>query len=760
MKQKKATKRVHPLLVVGGIVVLMLMLTSILLIPYVKHLDTEIRQKFDGKRWSLPAVVYARPLELFPGLSLSPELLEKELQLAGYRREKEVTAPGGYSCTNTLFHIITRDFSYPSGLEKSTRLTLTFAGDKIVNLMDLGTHTELPLARIDPARIGSFHPRQNEDRLVLTRFDIPELLVKTLLAVEDQHFYSHHGIAPLAILRALLINIKAGETVQGGSTLTQQLVKNFFLTSHRTLQRKINEAIMAILLEAHYSKDEILTAYVNEIFLGQDRSRAIHGFGLASQFFFRRNLKDLSADQIALLVGMIKGPSYYDPRKNPEHCLQRRKVVLDIMYSQGLISQEDLNQALASPLDKSGPVMSGFNRFPAFLDLVRRQLMQEYHEEDLTSNGLKILTTLDPQVQWQVEKQLNEGIATLERNHKRQDIEGAVVVSSRENGEILAIAGGRTPLEAGFNRALDAKRQMGSLIKPAVYLAALVNGYTLTTPVSDTAVDLSQDNGNEWRPLNYDRKEHGQVPLYQALAHSYNLATVNIGLAIGLDKVLQTAGALGLSGTFPPYPSFLLGSASPSPLEVSQMYQTLASDGFYVPQRAIISVLAADNTPVKRFGLSIEQRFEPEVIFLLNSALQRVIQEGTARALSSYIPASYGIAGKTGTSDDLRDSWFAGFTGDKLAVVWLGRDDNKSTGMTGATGAMVIWGRIMQGLHLEPLELIEPPGIEWTEMSDGDRLPSISEHISGSSSEGSAPDFVKELPPRRNLFQVIHDWFH
>jgi penicillin-binding protein 1B len=714
--------------------------------------------KRQGKRWSLPAVVYARPLELFAGLAFTPEMLENELQLAGYRKETEVTAPGGYSRNGNTFKIVTRDFFYPSGVEKSSRITLTFSGDRIRDLSETGSHAPLALTRIDPARIGSFHPRENEDRLVLTRADIPELLVKTLLAVEDQQFYSHIGISPMAILRALFANIRAGGTVQGGSTLTQQLVKNFFLTSNRTLQRKINEAIMAILLETHYSKDDILTAYANEIFLGQDGSRAIHGFGLASQFFFRRALKDLSVDQIAVLVGIIKGPSFYDPRRNPDHCLQRRKVVLDIMLAQHLITQEEFAQATTAPLVGSGPVTSGFNRFPAFLDLVRRQLNREYKEDDLTSNGLKILTTLDPQVQWQVEKQLAEGIAALEKGPKRQDIEGAAVISRRENGEILAIAGGRTPLEAGFNRALDAKRPMGSLIKPAVYLTALMNGYTLTTPVSDTAVALDEENGKLWRPLNYDRREHGLVPFYQALAHSYNLATVNIGLAVGLDKVIKTAGALGLPGTFPPYPSFLLGSADPSPLDVAQMYQTLASGGFYVPQRAITSVLAADNTEIKRYGLSVEQRFPPQDVFLLNCALQRVVREGTARGLSSYLPATLSVAGKTGTSDDLRDNWFAGFTGDKVAVVWLGRDDNKPTGMTGATGAMVVWGRIMQGLHPEPLELIEPHGIEWAEQPDGDRLPYITEEMPAPESPAAEP--TPRNRPSRNIFQSIRNWFH
>ena len=393
-----------------------------------------------------------------------------------------------------------------------------------------------------------------------------------------------------------------------------------------------------------------------------------------------------------MLVGLIKGPSAYDPRKNPADCLKRRAVVLTVMREQGLIDEPLFQQAMNEPLDKATQIMKGFNRFPAFLDLVHQQLTKEYREEDLNGNGLKILTTLDPQVQWQVEKHLDRTLSALEQHAGRQQLEGAVVVTNRENGEILALAGGRKPFAAGFNRATHAKRPIGSLIKPAVYLTALSQGYTLMSPVQDKAVRLKEQGAETWRPQNYDQKEHGQVPLYLALAHSYNLATINLGLELGVDKVIATAQSLGLTGDVAAFPSFLLGTAEMTPLEVSQMYQTLASGGFFQPQRCISSVMSADHTLLKRYGLSVEQRFPPEQIFLLNTALQHVVSEGTAHALSRYIPASHTLAGKTGTTNDLRDSWFAGFTGDRLAVVWIGRDDNQPAGITGATGALPVWG--------------------------------------------------------------------
>jgi penicillin-binding protein 1B len=749
-----------------------LLLVGAILALYVGYLDRIIRHKFDGKRWALPAVVYARPLELYPGLTLSAATLAAELQLAGYRQDKAAKDPGGYDLAGNVVRLSTREFAFADGVEQSARITVEFSGSAVKKISRTDSGAELALARIDPARIGSFHPLENEDRVVYKREELPDLLIKTLIAVEDQHFYTHVGVDPLGILRAMFANLRAGKTVQGGSTLTQQLVKNFFLNNERTLHRKFNELIMALLLEAHYSKDEILTAYANEIFLGQDRGRAVHGFGLASQFYFRRELKDLSAAQMAMLVGMIKGPSYYDPRREPERCLQRRQVVLDVMRAEGVISDEIHGTARAAGMEKGEMVQSGFNRYPAFLDLVRRQLGEEYREEDLTSNGLKILTTLDPQVQTQVEKQLQETMTALEKRTGVTGLEGAVIVSSREGGEIQAVAGGREAMQSGFNRALDARRPIGSLIKPVVYLTALNNGYTLATPVDDIVLTVSAAGAKDWRPANYDKKEHGVVPFYEALAHSYNLSTVRIGMDVGVEKVVENIGRMGIRHDFQPYPSFLLGTAEMSPLEVARMYQVFATGGFYQPQRVISSVLTVENKVVQRFGLSVEQRFSPESIFLLNTALQRVVREGTAKGLARMIPESVHAAGKTGTTDELRDSWFAGYTGDRLAVVWIGCDDNRPTKLTGASGAMVVWGKIMGSLHPQPLELTEPEGIEWArinpdsygyseEASRADvvlpfatgTIPAGAERPSSSSGgeprEGKGPEF----------WNTIRDWF-
>jgi penicillin-binding protein 1B len=695
------------------------LLLSALTAVHAWHLNQTLKEKFDGRRWAIPARVYARPLEVYPGLRLQAGRLEMELQLAGYRQDEQVSTPGSYAARDGGFRVHTREFDFGDGGSPTARLFIAFSRDRVAAVQDEVNGKAVDLARIDPALIGSFLPRENEDRVLLKREDLPEDLVKTLVAVEDRNFFTHHGLDPRGILRAMWVNIRAGSAEQGGSTLTQQLVKNFFLTSERTLRRKFNEAIMALLLDWQYDKDEILTAYANEIFLGQEGNRAIHGFGLASRFYFQRGIEHLDPQHIALLVGMVKGPSYYNPRRHPERCLERRQGILRIMLEAGIINSEAFHAAANAPLLDAPAYPGGFNRFPEFLALVRRQLQRDYREEDLTSTGLQIFTTLAPQVQWAAEKNLAATLAELEQKRNIEGLQGAVVVTNRSNGEIEAVVGSRSPGGGGFNRVLDARRPVGSLVKPAVYLAALENGYTLADKVDDASLTGENHDTTPWRPRNFDGKEHGSVTLYEALVHSYNLATIHLGTATGIDKVIEVLERLGCEKAMEPYPSLFVGALSLSPLEVAQIYQTLAGEGFYTPLRAIHRVLDMENRPVQRFPLSVEQRVEPAHAFLLNTALQGVVQEGTASSLSAYFPPSHGLAGKTGTSDDARDSWFAGFSGDKMAVVWVGRDDNAPANLTGSSGALVVWARMMHQLDAQPLRLIEPPGIEWRRVFAG-----------------------------------------
>lgn len=680
-------------------------------VAYLGYLDYTVRRQFEGRRWALPATVYASPVELYNGLNLSRGQLEHLLGLLNYRHDRQLGSEASYYRRGDSLFVRTRAFQFPDGPESAHRVRLDFHSRRLTGMKDLSQGVTLPLLRLDPVQIGSFYPGRQEDRILVKLDQVPPLLIKTLLTVEDREFYRHHGVSPKAIARALWADLRAGRIVQGGSTLTQQLVKNFFLSSERRLGRKINEALMALILEARYSKDEILEAYLNEIYLGQNQARAIHGFGLASEFYFSRHLEELKPHHIALLVGMVRGPNYYNPRKHPKRALKRRNLVLELLYRQGVIDNKTLQRAKRQPLGVTPYFHRPSALYPAFLDLVKRQLTLEYNEDDLTSEGLKIFTTLNIQIQEALEKTTTQVLPRLEKGYRSRKLEAASVVTRRSNGEIVALSGGRDPRQAGFNRALDSLRHVGSLIKPAVYLTALLQPerYTLITPIADEPVKIKNRDGSYWRPKNYDKKNHGMVPLHEALAHSYNLATVHLGMDLGLAHVARTIRQLGVSRPLKLYPSMLLGAASLTPLEVTQMYLTLANQGFAMPLRAIRAVLSNDDQPLQRYPLTLRQTIDAPPVYLVDTLLEEVMNEGTGRGAYRILPRDLQVAGKTGTTDDLRDSWFAGFGNDHAAVVWVGNDDNAVTGLTGASGALPVWADIMKQINVTK-GAAPPPG--------------------------------------------------
>ncbi len=735
---------------------------------YIAYLDFQVYRQFEGKRWAIPAKVYARPLELYAGLNLDADQFAQELRSLGYRFVPSLRQPGDVSRAGERFHVWTRGFSFWDGQESSRQLRLDFSGQRLASLASLKNEVAPSLLRLEPLQIGAIHPARHEDRILVQRQEIPEQLVQALIAVEDRDFYQHHGISLRGIARAMWANIRAGGFVQGGSTLTQQLVKNFFLTSDRSLIRKLNEALMAMLVERRYTKDEILEAYVNEVYLAQDGNRAIHGFGLASRHFFDRPLQELNSEQIALLVGMVKGPSYYDPLRNPERATKRRNLVLELMAEQGIITVAKVKSLQQHPLQIVRNPPQSSNRVPAFMELLREQLRRDYQEKDLQSEGLRIFTTLDPQVQETLEKALTKQLARVEKQRAlpANSLQGAGVVTSVA-GEVLAMAGDRDPQAAGFNRALNARRPVGSLLKPAVYLTALeqFSRYTLATPINDEALRREEPNGNVWEPQNYDHQFHGEVPLYQALIHSYNVATARLGLDLGIDRVIDTLQRLGLEQPMKPYPSLVLGAVDLSPWEVTGLYQTFASGGFRTPLRAIREVQAADGTSLQRYPLEVDAVVAPEPIYLLTVALQGVVREGTATGLAQWLSPDLHVAGKTGTTDDLRDSWFAGYSGDRLGVIWLGRDDNQPMGLTGASGAMQVWGDLFAHIPARSLDPLPPEHVEWLWVDASSGLLS-DESCSGAIPlpfiEGSAPTrttpcarqpFTRSLQWLRNIFQ-------
>jgi len=688
-----------------GWVVKLSIVGLVILAGFAVYLDAIVQEKFSGKRWTIPAKVYARPLELFVGQKLAKDDFLAELDALGYRREKAVAGPGGVSVAGNNVEMQTRGFQFYEGAEESRRIRVRFSGDFVAGL-NSADGSSLAVARLEPVLIGGLYPAHNEDRILIKLDQVPPYLVQTLVAVEDREFFEHFGVSPKSIARAVWVNLTAGAVRQGGSTLTQQLVKNFYLTNERSLTRKATEAMMAVLLELHYDKQEILEAYLNEVFLGQDGRRAIHGFGLASQYFFGQPLAELKLHQIALLVGMVKGPTYYNPRRHPERALERRNLVLDLLAEQQVVDQAEVAAAKQKPLGITQRGSMADSSYPAFLDLVKRQLREDYREEDLTEEGLRVFTSFDPILQLKAEQAMSD---TLKRLGKGAEaVEGAMLVTNPETGEIQAMLGSRQPGYAGFNRALDAVRPIGSLIKPVIYLTALErpSQYTLTSLLEDEPFSVKGADGQVWRPQNYDRKAHGTVYLYQALANSYNLSTTRLGLDLGVSNVLKTLQRLGVSVDWPAYPSMLLGAGALRPIEVADVYQTLANGGFNTPLRGIRSVLTAEGEPLKRYPFQIQQRFDPGAIYLTQRAMQRVMHEGTGRSAYNQLPRSLNLAGKTGTTNDLRDSWFAGFSQDLLAVVWLGRDDNGKTSLTGATGALRVWADFMR--RADPLPLNSP----------------------------------------------------
>jgi penicillin-binding protein 1B len=717
---------------------LILIIGFIILSYHVISLDMKVRKQFEGKRWALPARVYARPLEIYTGMRLTTQALNEELKALGYRRGS-TNSPGKYSISNNIVRIRTRAFKFWEATDPSRLVKISFAGNEVQSITELEPVRKVALLRLPPKLIGKIYPTHNEDRILVRLKDIPQALIDALIAMEDRNFYSHMGVSIRGTVRALITNLKGGQ-IQGGSTITQQLVKNLYLSSERTFKRKFNEAIMALLLEWHYSKDQILQAYFNEVFLGQDGNRAIHGVGMAARFYFNRPLEELKLHQMALLVSLIRGASMYNPRRHPKRALARRNLVLDTMSKLGKISPMEARRAKATRFDIEKSTAESQFPYPAFMGLVRSQLLTDYRKEDLRttsdgkkkdldlSEGLRIITTLDPFLQKKGEQAMIKSLKNLsKKRRKARNIEGAMVVTRCDNGEIVAFINGKKPKYDGFNRPLNAVRQIGSLVKVAVFLAALERrSFSLTSRISDHPYRwVDHNTGSVWKPQNYDHRSHGSVYLYRALANSYNLATVRLGRKLGLETFHKTLQRLGLKREFKSiYPSMLLGSLSLTPLEVSQIYQTIASGGFHVPVHAIRDVLTHEGKPVQRYALSMEKRFDPAPIFLLNFAMQQAVRKGTGRKIARTLPANMVFAGKTGTSNDLRDSWFAGFGSEYSTVTWVGRDDNKPMGLSGGSGAMVVWRNFIRSINPQALPPREPSGIKWRTVN-GVRIPYI-----------------------------------
>ncbi len=687
---------------------------------WIAHLDSVVTREFQGRHWSVPARVYAAPLELYAGAQVSAGDLEEELRRLHYRPGDPASGPGVYRRRGNTFDLQARRVRFIDELREPQLVSISADSNSITGLKS-GNGSELPVFRLDPPVIGSVFPIHGEDRLVLSPADVPPLLRSGIKLIEDRRFDVHHGVDVLGILRASWADLRAGRVVQGGSTLTQQLVKNYFLSDEQSFSRKVTEALMALRLEAHFSKEEILVAYLNEVYLGQDGSRAIHGFGLGSEYYFAKPLDELDVGELSMLIGLVKGPSYYDPHKHPDRARARRNLVLQELEQAHLIDAAAAKRAAAAPLGLKAP---GGLYVPAYLDLVRRDLKRDYADADLAAAGLAVYTSLDLRAQAAAERALTVNLKRLDAASRvRGDrLEGAVVVAEPNSGDVVAVVGGRDTGADGFNRALDARRPIGSLVKPAVYLTALESGrYNAATLIEDAPIALKLADGSVWSPQNFERDTHGQVPMARALAESLNLATVRLGLELGLPKVADTLQKLGLETRPTLNPSMLLGTVEMTPLEVVQVYTSLANGGFRARLRAVRAVLDERGRPLKTFNVQVEEAAPPSAVYQLDRMLTLVTTHGTGRGAAGRLPKDIVVAGKTGTSSDTRDSWFAGFTGSYLAVAWVGYDDNRATGLTGAAGALPVWADAMARLKSASFQPVPPDLIEdrWIGFADG-----------------------------------------
>ena len=739
---------------------ILLLLLLALLAGYLVYLDRLILNTFEARLWSVSSQVYAAPLELYAGRPLSAEATERELRRLGYQSAARADRPGLYQREGNIIRVILRPFRFADGFREAQALRLRFNAGRLSDLHD-GNGQAVSLVRLDPALIGSFFPGHGEDRLIIAPGEEPRLLKETLLLVEDRNFYRHPGFDWRGIARAAWVNLRARRVVQGGSTLTQQLVKSYFLDNRRSLIRKLRELPMAILLERRFGKDELLNAYINEIYIGQDGSRAMHGFGLASQFYFDRPIDELGPAEMALLVGVIRGPSYYNPFRHPQRAQARRDLILDLMLEQGLIDDASHQHATQQPMALARSTRQGGRYYPAFMDLVRNQLDDQYDADALASQGYRVYTTLNPSIQDATEQVVEQTLGRIEREREMpaDSLQAAVVIRHVRTGEVAALVGGRRPGFQGFNHALQGKRQVGSLIKPVIYLAALESGdFHLASMLNDREIRLPQPGQPDWVPSNFDEEIHGQVPLVRALGDSLNLASVDLGLALGVPQIANRLGDLLDRPGPAPLPALLLGAVDYSPWDMAQLYAIFAGDGFASPGHAVVSVADTRGTLSARYPMRIEQKADPAAVTQLNTALQLVMQKGTGRRAVH----GAGTAGKTGTSSNYRDSWFAGFDGEHLIVVWVGRQDGQPSGLTGSAGALQVWDALLGELGSRPLPSTTPRQFERT----------IIDYKAGGRSRDGCGDAVSVLlpagtqiaansscRPASRLGERIRDWF-
>ena len=716
-----------------------------------RYLDEVVSAKFDGRTWEFPSRIYSDTFLMYPGVNLRPEDLEAKLLRLGYREtNSKLRSSGDYRILKRegRAEIYLHNFQYPLGSFKGFPVRLILRSNTIAKILNLQSGKEIFSLELEPELVTGLYDRTWEERRLVTLGEVPLLMTRAILSIEDERFYHHWGIDPIAVLRAFAVNLRRGGIVQGGSTLTQQLMKNFFLGSEQTMVRKIKEALMAIVAERNYSKDEILENYINEIYLGQKGAQGIFGVWEASQFYFGKEPSQLSVGEMALLAGLIKAPNRYSPYRSVKDAATRRDVVLGKMFEEGYITRAQFERSRKEVI-RPREFVKLANDAPFYVDFLRKELAESYSSQVLTAEGLRIFTSLDFQLQVLAEKSLAKGLKLLERSYphlresgKKDRLEGAIVVIKPQTGEIKAMAGGRDYQKSQFNRVIQARRQPGSIFKPFVYLAALIYGsedgeirFTPATLVEDSPFTWSYE-GQEWVPENYKEEYYGLVTFRKALEKSLNSATARIASEVGIKKVREIAYRLGLQGPLPLLPSLALGAVEVTPFEIARAFSTLANNGVRTNPLAVKQVMNQRGQVLEKRDVQVKKVITPRVAYLMNHLLKGVLDRGTGRGVRRrgfYRPA----AGKTGTTNDTRDAWFAGYTPDLLAVVWVGFDQQSELGLTGAQAALPIWTEFMKKATAgNPVtDFNQPSGIEFIDVDP----------LSGYRATPNCPRVVREV---------------
>lgn len=696
--------RLRVVLVVLTLVMLPVVIgSSVVIYLYVKY-SVVVDRRLKGEHWTVPSRIYARPAVLRPGLAIDQASVVNVLNGLRYEQRSAVAQPGEFMLTTADTLVF---FPRPGAGTAKEPVVVTFDKQKIKDIRGAASRASYGAQTLEPELITYLFDESREKRRIVRYEDVPETLIQAVLAIEDRRFFSHPGLDPFRILGAALRNLRAESYLQGGSTITQQLVKNFFLTPERTMKRKVQEAIIAFVLERRATKKEILELYLNEVYLGQLGSFGVKGMGEAARVYFHKDVANLTLPECAFLAGMIQSPNGYNPYRHAERAKERRNQTLRAMADSGFIEAKAAEAAMQQPLRVETPLLDTAEA-PYFVDLVKAQLGERW--KDLPTQNLSIYTTLDLRMQTIAQQAMRNGLQQIDKMMAKrkkpptEPVQGCLIALDPATGAVVAMVGGRSYGASQYNRVTQAHRQPGSTFKPFVYLAAFENTFanpaapplTPATVVDDSPWTFTFE-GKPYTPENYEDKYMGPVTLRTALAHSLNVATVKVAERIGYDTIADLwAKKLKIPSQIHPYPAIALGSFEATPLEMATAYNVLANGGVRIPPVTVLEVADEKEKPVEQYKPPpLDRVVHEESAVLVTHMLRSVLTEGTG-ASSRAMGFTLDAAGKTGTTNDMRDAWFAGYTPDLLCVVWVGFDDNTPLNLTGARAALPIWVDFMK----------------------------------------------------------------